>query len=92
MTAKVKALVQAVDVDLLIGRRLRSRRRLLGLTLRQVAELCGSSFQTIHKYEAGIASISVSRLWALSQALHVDPGYFFEGLGEADPNPLKNTG
>lgn len=68
-----------MQIERQIALRLRSRRRLLGMTLQQVADLCGTSFQTIQKYETGIATISVGRLWALSQALQVNPGYFYDG-------------
>lgn len=62
-----------------IAVRLRSRRRLLGLTLDDVAARCGSTFQTVHKYEAGKARISACTLWKLAQALEVQIDYFFEG-------------
>ena len=62
-----------------IAVRLRSRRRLLGLTLDDVATRCGSTFQTVHKYEAGKARISACTLWKLSRALEVQIDYFFEG-------------
>ena len=80
-----------VDLDLLIALRLRSRRRLLGLTLQQVADLCGTSFQTIHKYETGKVSLSVRRLWELSQVLDVEPNYFFSGLADRQPTPLRRV-
>jgi transcriptional regulator with XRE-family HTH domain len=64
----------------IIGRRLRTRRRLLGLTQAAVGEACGLSFQQVHKYESGLMVISASRLWKLSGVLGVPVTYFFEGL------------
>jgi len=64
----------------IIGRRLRTRRRLLGLTQAAVGEACGLTFQQIHKYESGLMVVSASRLWKLSNALGVPVSYFFEGL------------
>jgi transcriptional regulator with XRE-family HTH domain len=64
----------------IIGRRLRARRRLLGLTQAAVGEACSLSFQQVHKYESGLMAISASRLWKLSNALGVPVSYFFEGL------------
>jgi transcriptional regulator with XRE-family HTH domain len=64
----------------IIGRRLRARRRLMGLTQAAVGEACGLTFQQIHKYETGLMMIPASRLWKLSGALGVPVGYFFEGL------------
>jgi len=41
------------DVDLNLGKRLRRRRRLLGLTQQTLAEEVGIRFQQIQKYECG---------------------------------------
>lgn len=78
-----------MDIERQIATRLRSRRRLLGLTLQEVADACGTSFQTIQKYETGVATVSAARLWALSQALQVDPSYFYDGL--ATPSVVVRT-
>jgi transcriptional regulator with XRE-family HTH domain len=64
----------------IIGRRLRARRRLMGLTQAAVGKACGLSFQQVHKYESGLMVVSASRLWKLSKALGVPVSYFFEGL------------
>ena len=70
------------DVDLHLGRRLRRRRRLLGLTQQQLAQVVGVRFQQIQKYECGANRISAARLWRIAAALEVPVGYFYEGLGE----------
>jgi len=67
-------------IDLLLGRRLRGRRRLMGLTQSQLAQMVGVRFQQIQKYEAGANRISAARLWRFCQALQVEVAYFFEGL------------
>ena len=73
----------ASDIDLHLGRRLRRRRRLLGLTQQQLAMQVGIRFQQIQKYECGANRISAARLWQLSEALEVPVGYFYDGLSEA---------
>jgi transcriptional regulator with XRE-family HTH domain len=78
----------ANDIDLHLGKRLRRRRRLLGLTQQQVAEVVGIRFQQIQKYECGANRISAARLWQLAQALEVPVSYFFDGLG--DPQPRRD--
>jgi transcriptional regulator with XRE-family HTH domain len=70
----------ANDIDLHLGKRLRRRRRLLGLTQQQLAGQCGVRFQQIQKYECGANRISASRLWQLSEALEVPVNYFYDGL------------
>lgn len=68
------------DIDVHLGKRLRRRRRLLGLTQQQLAETVGVRFQQIQKYECGANRISAARLWQLAEALEVPVGYFYDGL------------
>ena len=76
------------DIDLHLGRRLRRRRRLLGLTQQQLAAVVGVRFQQIQKYECGANRISAARLWRIASALEVPVGYFYDGL--AEPGRLQN--
>ena len=69
-------------IDVHLGKRLRRRRRLLGLTQQQLAGACGVRFQQIQKYECGANRISAARLWQLSEALEVPVGYFYDGLSD----------
>lgn len=73
----------ATDVDFHLGRRLRRRRRLLGLTQQQLAIQVGIRFQQIQKYECGANRISAARLWQLAEALETPVNYFYDGLAEA---------
>lgn len=70
----------ANDIDIHVGKRLRRRRRLLGMTQHQLAVAIGIRFQQIQKYECGANRITASRLYELAVALTVPVGYFFEGL------------
>ena len=72
----------ATDIDLHLGKRLRRRRRLLGLTQQQLANSVGIRFQQIQKYECGANRISAARLWQLSEALETPVGYFYDGLAD----------
>ena len=67
-------------IDFHLGRRLRRRRRLLGLTQQELAASVGVRFQQIQKYECGANRISASRLYELSRALSVPVQYFYDGL------------
>ncbi|QNL17857.1 helix-turn-helix transcriptional regulator [Hyphobacterium sp. CCMP332] len=68
------------EIDFHIGKRLRRRRRLLGLTQQQLAESVGIRFQQIQKYECGANRVSASRLYELSESLDVPAQYFYEGI------------
>ncbi|WP_119167249.1 helix-turn-helix domain-containing protein [Algihabitans albus] len=69
------------EIEQHVGRRIRERRTLLGLTQQQLADLIGVTYQQAHKYERGINRISAARLHMLSQVLGVDANYFFDGAG-----------
>jgi transcriptional regulator with XRE-family HTH domain len=68
------------DIDLHLGRRVWMRRRLVGVTQKQLASVCGVRFQQIQKYECGQNRMTAGRLWQIAQALEVPVDYFFEGL------------
>ena len=72
-------------VEVVVGRRLRRRRRLVGLTQAELGALCGVSFQQVQKYESANTRLSVAMLWKLACALDVDMAYFFADLPRAIP-------
>jgi transcriptional regulator with XRE-family HTH domain len=69
-------------VDVHVGKRVRHRRWLVGMTQQQLAEKVGIKFQQIQKYETGANRISASRLWDISEAMDVPVNFFFEGLDD----------
>jgi transcriptional regulator with XRE-family HTH domain len=81
-------------VDVHIGKRLRLRRMLIGLSQEDVASAIGVAFQQIQKYECAINRISTSRLWDLSIALHCPVSFFYEGMDDqtaaASPRHLRD--
>lgn len=77
-------------VDVHVGKRVRHRRWMVGMTQQQLAERVGIKFQQIQKYETGMNRISASRLWDIANALTVPVSFFFEGLGEGE-NQAQQT-
>lgn len=69
-----------LEIDKYVGKRLRLRRTILGLSQDVVGNATRVTFQQIQKYEKGINRISASRLFQLSIFLDVPVGYFFDGL------------
>lgn len=67
-------------VDVHVGKRIRQRRWLTGMTQQQLAEQVGIKFQQIQKYETGANRVSASRLWDIADTLEVPVSFFFEGL------------
>ncbi|SDE19341.1 helix-turn-helix domain-containing protein [Ruegeria marina] len=79
-------------VDVHVGKRVRHRRWLIGMTQQQLAEQVGIKFQQIQKYETGANRISASRLWDIAEALDVPVSFFFEGLDESQKNSPEKPG
>ena len=65
-------------VDVHVGRRLRSRRTMLGMSQENLGDAVGVTFQQIQKYERGLNRIGSSRLYEFSRALNVPVAFFFE--------------
>jgi transcriptional regulator with XRE-family HTH domain len=83
-TEKKRGRVRIDDVDRLVGRRVRIRRLICGLTQQQMAALIGVTYQQAHKYEVGINRIAAGRLYSMAQVLGVEVGYFFEDVCGSD--------
>jgi transcriptional regulator with XRE-family HTH domain len=70
-------------VDAHVGKRIRHRRWMIGMTQQQLADRVGIKFQQIQKYETGMNRVSASRLWDIADVLGVPISFFFEGLDAA---------
>lgn len=58
------------------GERIRKRRRELKITLESLAKACGTTKQTINKYENGtVKEIPISRIEMIANVLGVSPAY-----------------
>lgn len=71
-------------VDIHVGKRIRQRRWMVGITQQQLAEAVGIKFQQIQKYETGMNRVSASRLWDIAEAVDVPVSFFFEGFDEEE--------
>ena len=77
-------------VDVHVGRRLRSRRTMLGMSQENLGDAVGVTFQQIQKYEKGLNRIGSSRLFEFSRILSVPVSYFFEEFVDAADNSNNN--
>ena len=69
-------------VDMHVGKCVRLRRTLLGLSQEQLGTELNITFQQVQKYERGANRISASRLWDIGQILDVPINYFFDDMTE----------
>ena len=72
-------------VDIHVGRRLRLRRILLGLSQEELGEKLGLTYQQIQNYEKGINRIGASRLFGIAHVLRVTAQFFYEEAPSAAP-------
>ncbi|SRR6056297_346643 len=80
-------------VDVHVGKRIRHRRWLVGMTQQQLAQSVGIKFQQIQKYETGANRVSASRLWDIADSLDVPVSFFFEGIEAEDaPSDRETSG
>ena len=70
----------AHPVDVHVGKRVRQRRWMLGVTQDQLSARAGAELQRIQEYETGAGCISARQMWNIASALEVPVSYFFEGL------------
>lgn len=75
--------MSANPIDIHVGKRLRLRRSILGLSQEKLAEELGITFQQVQKYEKGINRVSASRLYEVGRVLTVPVNFFFDELGDA---------
>lgn len=75
-----------------IGQRIKAQRELLGLTQEELGAACGTTKQTIFKYETGvITNIPMDRLCTIADKLKVSPAVLMgweEDSAPADPSEL----
>jgi transcriptional regulator with XRE-family HTH domain len=69
-------------IDVHVGRRVRLRRTLLGLSQEKLAEALGLTFQQVQKYERGANRVGASRLFDLSRVLDVPVAFFFDEMSD----------
>jgi transcriptional regulator with XRE-family HTH domain len=67
-------------IDVHVGRRVRLRRTLLGMSQEQLGEALSITFQQVQKYERGSNRVSASRLWDIGQILEVPVSFFFDEM------------
>jgi len=68
------------DIDVHVGKRLRMRRTMMGLSQEAVAKAVGITFQQVQKYEKGSNAMNSRRLYEFSRFMNVPVAYFFESL------------
>jgi transcriptional regulator with XRE-family HTH domain/quercetin dioxygenase-like cupin family protein len=79
-----------VAVDINVGARLKQRRKEIGLSLRQLAQMSDLSASFLNQVEHGKANVSLHSLQALSEALSV-PLLYFLSSDESDHHAVPES-
>ncbi|MDE7547567.1 helix-turn-helix transcriptional regulator [Acetobacter fabarum] len=82
----------AETIDAHVGKRIRLRRTLLGLSQEKLGEALGVTFQQIQKYERGTNRVGASRLYDIATALDVPISFFFDDMPSPAMPSMINTG
>ena len=67
-------------VDIHVGRRIRLRRILMGMSQEKLGTAVTLTFQQIQKYESGANRVGSSRLFQFSKVLSVPVSFFFDDM------------
>ncbi|MFK4260040.1 helix-turn-helix domain-containing protein [Agrobacterium tumefaciens] len=79
-------------VDVAVGRAIRKRRSINGVSQSDLGARIGVTFQQIQKYEKGTNRVSASMLMEIAGALHVDVRSFFDGIDAEGGKPPHHHG
>lgn len=80
------------DIDGYVGKRLKQRRTVMGLSQEAVAKAVGITFQQVQKYEKGSNAMNSRRLYEFARVLNVPVAYFFEGIDQNAPSHNAASG
>ncbi|MBJ2153082.1 MULTISPECIES: helix-turn-helix domain-containing protein [Paracoccaceae] len=61
------------DIDIILGEQIRDLRRAQGISLADLGDEVGVSYQQMQKYEAGVNSLSVSKFVQISKLFSQEP-------------------
>ncbi len=79
-------------VDIHVGKRLRLRRTILGLSQEAIGNAIGVTFQQVQKYERGVNRMGSSRLYEFSKILSVPVSYFFDEMEKSATTAVPASG
>lgn len=66
------------ELAALVGKRLRTFRKMRGLSVDQLAKRIGRSNATVYKYESGGIDMDLATLGQIAAALNLEPSFFFD--------------
>lgn len=77
---RVRGMPNPIDVH--VGKRVRLRRTLVGISQEELGRRLRLTFQQVQKYERGANRVGASRLFDLARVLDVPVSFFFDDMPE----------
>ncbi|PIT68997.1 helix-turn-helix domain-containing protein [Bartonella tribocorum] len=71
---------QNLNIDLFVGKKIRLKRKILGMSQKNLGDALGVSFQQTQKYEKGLNRVSAGRLKEISDILNVPVSFFYTDI------------
>ncbi len=75
-----KMKTQNLNIDLFVGKKIRLRRKVLGMSQKTLGQHLRVTFQQIQKYEKGLNRVSAGRLKEISDILNVPLAFFYTDI------------
>lgn len=73
--------VKKIKTTTEIGKRVKKRRRELGISQERLAEIMDVTYQQVQRYENGMNRLNVENIQIIADALSVPVSYFFKDAG-----------
>ncbi|EJF82388.1 hypothetical protein MCU_01540 [Bartonella elizabethae Re6043vi] len=81
---------QNLNIDLFVGKKIRLKRKMLGMSQKTLGDALGVSFQQIQKYEKGLNRVSAGRLKEISDILKVPVSFFYADIITKENTPYHH--
>lgn len=76
-----------------VGSRIKKRRKMLGMSAEDIAQIIGVSAATVYRYESGdIENMRTDKLVPIANALHTTPAYLMGWIDDADASSDQSAG
>lgn len=85
MNERPDQIVPYSDLDARIGERIRSQRKRIGLSQKELASRLDIVFQQLQKHENGTSRVPASRLYEIARALNTPISHFFDANERESP-------
>ncbi|WP_212112777.1 helix-turn-helix domain-containing protein [Bartonella queenslandensis] len=81
---------QNPHIDLFGGKKIRLKRKMLGMSQKTLGQHLGVTFQQIQKYEKGLNRVSAGRLKEISDILNVPLAFFYTDIIKKENAPYHH--